>query len=238
MRTFLVVVFFYFRSAANVWPLEKTQWKDNWLMIGLLYFMFPLKCIQQCQLRETTDTHTSALSELPQFNVAFKRDSIVALLLLFFPINILCCVCVCVMLGGLLVNHSLSHWNSQMRDCVNTDVDLGPCEHFTCLISLCLSTGSSFCFWLCLYIFHVSFPVAVAFLFWSHNPAHLTKSQVTHSSLSFLLFNLVALPFSLLISYLNFFKFSHHPVFPFSFFSYSLLSCLCMFDISFCITQS
>ena len=126
-----------------MWVQEKIQWEEDWLIV--LYFRFPLKCRQSNVSWEQPycyDTHIKALSE-SELQVAFKNESRV---IIMFPINPLHCLC--------------EAWRAACQSLIvslnqmNTDGDLGPFEHFPCLLSLCLSSGS-FCIWLCLYIFHV-----------------------------------------------------------------------------------
>lgn len=122
-------------------------------------------------------------------------------------------------------------------------VTLGPLN--TSLVSLFLSLSKK-CLFLCLDIFHIHHtnlpPPQQCFYFDLTPQLTSTNLSLTYSifslslTLSFCLFNLVALLFSLLTSCLIFSRFTVRIIqcSQFSSFSYSLLSFLCMFDVSFC----
>ena len=182
-----------------------------------------------------------------------------ASLLLLFSHHPLCCVCVCecLRLRELPVNHSLSHWISRMGDCVNADGGLGPFETSP-MVHLSPHLSSASFLYLIMFV-HVpqsshKSPLLRGgvfyhyfFLFLSQNPG--SPRQISADiqyplTLVPFLFNLVAplsvFFFSLLpVSHLIFFSLTPSRAFlffPFS--SYPLLSLLCLlFDVSFCIGQ-
>ena len=166
-----------------------------------------------------------------------------ASLLLLFSHHPLCCVCVCecLRLRELPVNHSLSHWISRMGDCVNADGGLGPFETSP-MVHLSPHLSSASFLYLIMFV-HVpqsahKSPLlrgGVFYLFFYFDlrtPAHLDKSQLTYSILSlsslfFLISLLLFLSFffpyspSLIWSFFH----SRHPELFFSFLSAHILSC-------------
>ena len=166
-----------------------------------------------------------------------------ASLLLLFSHHPLCCVCVCecLRLRELPVNHSLSHWISRMGDCVNADGGLGPFETSP-MVHLSPHLSSASFLYLIMFV-HVpqsshKSPLLrggvfyLFFLFWSQNPG--SPRQISADiqyplTLVPFLFNLVAplsfffFPYSPSLIW-SFFH-SRHPELFFSFLSARILSC-------------
>ena len=136
----------------------------------------------ESNLHVFTQTNTHAQKQCQNYLIVPKHSRQTASLLLFLSHHPLCCVCVCecLRLRGLPVNHSLSHWISRMGGCVNTDGGLGPFDTSPMAHLSPRLSGASFLY-LIMFVHipqssHKSplLPGSVFFffflLFWSHNP--------------------------------------------------------------------